>query len=247
MTDSKAVDPKVKNIIFDWGKTFHDFDLDVHFNWLSRVFGIPRHHFWHIFSQYPNGLIFPYERGLSTRRFIERFREESAKLCVGRKISVPSFSDEEFVERWNMIIDPSPPAKERVSLLRKLKGGGYGIYFLSNTNQAHAAHIRGDSRRGNRFSRFKEVINLADRFFGSSDTDIRCRKVKPSQATKPECEKIFRKVLAKIGALPGECVFIDDTQEYIAVFQGMGGRGIHCTGNWTKIEYELYHAGVRWD
>ena len=146
----KSADP-IKTIIFDWGKTIHDYHLDILFDWLSRKFGIPRHYFWDMFSRYPGEILFPYECGQSTKKFIERFREESEKLCRDFKIRMPVISDEEFIEYWNMVIDLSPPLKERVGLLRKLKAKGYKIYVLSNTNEAHVEYFKGSERCPSRF------------------------------------------------------------------------------------------------
>lgn len=241
------IKPVIKDIVFDWGKTIHDYNLDVHFNWHARLFGIPRHFFWNIYSKYPDGLLFPYECGQSTARFIERFREESAQLCHVLKVAVPKFGNDEFIEHWNMIIDPLPPDPQKLALLRKLNGRGYTLNILSNTNEAHAAYIRGDATNGNRFSRFREVFQTIDRFIASSDPDVQCRKTKPGLASKEECEKIFWRALEISCSRPEETVFIDDFSEYVEVFRGMGGYGIHCTGSWTRIEAELYQLGVRWE
>lgn len=245
--------PAISTIIFDWGKTFHDYHLDTFFSWLERNFSIPRHFFWGMFSRYPDGLLYHYECGQPTDEFLGCVRKKTAELLErlkheeGKIILPAEFSDEEFLEHWNMIIDPSPPAGEKVELLRKLKRRGYGVYILSNTNKEHYSYLKeGDVRCGYRFLNFRDVFEIIDRFFASCDDDIQCRKIRPGEGSKEDCEKIFRKALAIIKSKPEETVFIDDILDYVNVFRSMDGHGIHCTGNWTKVEAELYELGVIW-
>ena len=90
-------------------------------------------------------------------------------------------------------------------------------------------------------------MSFIDRFIASSDPDIRCRKTKPNGKNPEQCEEIFKKALAIAGSKPEETVFVDDLVEHVQTFQGMGGHAIHCTGNWTRVEAELYNLGVRWE
>lgn len=233
----------IRNLIFDCGKTLHGYNLDRFFNWLERRFGTPRHFFWGMFSRYPDGILYPYECGLSTEKFVELFWKENLRLLFKfgekeRKIVVmPEFSNKEFVENWNLVLDPWPMDREIISFLRKLKHKGYGLYVLSNTNRAHLLCIR-------RFA--GELFETIDRFISSCDYDVRCRKMRPDLATKDECEKIFWKAIEISGFDPEETAFVDDTSEFVDVFNGMGGHGIHHRGSWTRTESELYNLGVRW-
>lgn len=251
MTEASKKDIKV--IFFDFGKTIHDFDLDVFFNWLSREFGIPRHYFWDMFAKYPDGLLHPYECGQSPEEFIASFRKKSFDLFLefkakaGRFVKYPYFTDKEFFEALNSVFDPEPIKQDRLGLLQKLRGKGYGVYVLSNLNKSHLAYLKGDEPRGQRFSRFKELFRVIDRYIASCDPDIQCRKMRLSEANPKECEKIFRKALAIAGSEPEETVFVDDIKDYADVFKSMGGNAIHCAGNWTKVEAELYNLGVRWE
>jgi FMN phosphatase YigB (HAD superfamily) len=131
-----SVAPRV--IIFDFGKTIHDFELDLFFNWLQDVYRIPRHHFWDIFSRYPDGLLYEYECGESTANFIKRVRNElellSNRLSIdeGLQVARSSFSDEEFLSSWTTILDATPVFEDRLDLMRKLHARGYELYVLSN-------------------------------------------------------------------------------------------------------------------
>ncbi len=243
---------QIKAIFFDFGKTIHDFHLDFFFNWLQSTFGIPRHHFWNVFSG-PDGLIMKYEVGMSTKLFLKEFRKRTEAMLQelrekeGKHISYPEYSDKEFIDAWNSVIDHAPPMRERLDLMRKLKGRGYKIYILSNTNKAHVAYFKGDAKHGYRYTRFKEIFQIADRFIASSDSDIRSRKTRPNGNNTRACQKIFKKALAVAGVEASEAVFVDDIADFVNVFHSMGGHGILCTGNWTKVEAELYALGVRWE
>lgn len=251
MREVKKID--IKCIIFDFGKTIHDFHLDFFFSWLSRKFGIPRHYFWDMFSKRPDGLLYPYECGQEPRNFFENFLRESRILIKQLKneedklIIFPEITEKEFFDALNGIFDVSPPKRDRLELMRKLKGKGYKIYVLSNINKRHVDYLKGDTENGNRFSRFREIFQIVDRFIASCDDDIQCRKIRPLFIGDQNAEKIFYGALAITGTRPQEIVFIDDIIEYVNVFKGMGGNAIHCTGNWTKVEAELYQLGVRWE
>ncbi|OHA04364.1 MAG: hypothetical protein A3A28_05710 [Candidatus Sungbacteria bacterium RIFCSPLOWO2_01_FULL_47_32] len=244
---------QIKAIFFDFGKTIHDYHLDYFFNWLSYKFGLPRHYFWRIFNG-SSGLIMKYEVGMPTKRFLKEFRARVELLFAelagkeGKRIASAEFTDEEFIDAWNSIMDPSPLIRDRMELIRKLKGHGYKIYILSNTNKAHIEYFKGSGKKtGYHYTRFSELFRVADRFFASSDHDVRARKTKFDGKNRKLCEKVFWKVLNATGLKPEEAVFVDDFVEYVEVFKAMGGYAIHCTGSWTKVEAELYQMGVRWE
>ncbi len=237
-----SVTPHV--IIFDFGKTIHDFELDLFFNWLQDISRVRRHHFWDIFSRYPDGLLYNYECGEATAHFIARVREAMQELRVQlRRESItmllPNFTDEEFLSSWTTILDATPVFEDRLDLMRKLKSRGYELYVLSNINKSQLSYVKNDSR-------FAEIFSLVKRFIASCDNGIACRKTRFSGNNREECEKIFWKTLAITKSTPPETVYIDDILDYVEVFRAVGGHGIHHTGSWTKIEAELYKLGVRW-
>lgn len=248
-----ALKPEITTILFDFGKTIHNFDIDVFFNWLSREFGISRHYFWDMFVRSPDGLLYPYECGQSPEEFVAGFRKESFDLFLelkaktGKFVKYPYFTDKEFFDALDNVFDSIPPKRDRLELMRELKRGGYGVYVLSNINKRHVAYLKGGPEYGHQYSRFREVFEIVDRFIASCDDDIQCLKMRPSEGDKEQYEKIFRKVLAIAGSEPEETVFVDDILDYVNVFRGMGGNAIHCTGSWTRVEAELYGFGVRWE
>lgn len=243
----------IQVILLDFGKTIHGFTLDRFFNWLEYKYGISRHYFWDIFSRHPDGLIFQYECGRSNDWFFRAFQKKTSELSdrlkieKGRLISLPSITREEFFEHWNSIMDFEPLDSRLMTLIRQLKGRGYGVFVLSNTNKANLAYFKGDAENGHRFSRFGELFRTVDRFIASCDADVRARKTRPDGTNGKLCVKVFLRALEICGSRPSETVFIDDIEEYVNVFCNMGGHAIHHKGCWTSTEAELYRLGVRWE
>ena len=60
------------------------------------------------------------------------------------------------------------------------------------------------------------------------------------------CNGLRGPASAEGGHEPSEAVFVDDIANFTETFKRMGGRAILCTGNWTKVEHELYQFGARW-
>lgn len=248
MDSAKADSPKV--VFFDFGKTLHDFNLDLFFDWLSQTCGVSRYYLWDTFSSFPDGLLYKYECGEATQQFIVRVRNALQKLCIalhleGKEVLVKDFTDEEFVENWNVIFDTKPFAEDRLRLMRGLKKNGYKLYVLSNINEAQLGYIKNDSR-------FQEVFDLTERFIASCDPDIQCRKTRFHAYTVAgnnwyEASMIFKKALEIAGVAARAAVYIDDILDYVEVFRRMHGWGIHHTGPWTKVEAELYKLGIRWE
>lgn len=238
---------QTKTIFFDFGKTIHPYTVDSFFQWLSGIYGIPRRHFWPLFSDYPDGLIFRYELGQPTAEFFHAFRTAVMTL-VGTiyqgetPLKIPDFEEEEFKKHWNAMLDPSPPLPDRLRLISKLHARGYRLFIISNTTQMHRDYIL-------HANRFQKLLFYFERFIASCDPDIRCRKTRLRQdkSNKDECEEIFCKALAIAGSTPEESVLIDGFREFVEVFWQMGGQGIHHRESWTQIESELYKLGVRWE
>jgi len=240
----------VRVVFFDFGKTLIDYNLDYFFNWLEMTFSVPRHRFWGLFT---GDLLQRYERGLGTDEFIREFRTNVAEVLrmLGEKdgttTAIPQFTDAEFLHAWNSVFAIQWNYQERFGTMRKLRRKGYKVYVLSNTNEAHVRYFRGtDERRTYARSPFLEAFNSCDRFIASCDPDVRERKTMYDGTNREECERIFWRALAIAGAEPSEAVFVDDIANFTETFKRMGGRAILCTGNWTKVEHELYQFGARW-
>ena len=87
-----------------------------------------------------------------------------------------------------------------------LKGKGYTLAMLSNDVGEWSRHLR--QKHG-----LDRIIEYA---FISSELGLR----------KPDPE-IYRIALSKMGALPGECVFVDDSPERVDAARMLGIRGIY--------------------
>ncbi|MBI3335063.1 MAG: hypothetical protein HY001_01010 [Candidatus Portnoybacteria bacterium] len=237
----------ITTIIFDFGKTIHNFNLDLFFDWMAKVSGVSRYHLWDIFSHYPDGLLYRYECGEATQNFIVRVRNTLQKLYVrlymeGEKVAVKDFTDAEFIANWNDIFDTNPVAEDRLRLMRGLKKHGYKLYVLSNINQAQLEYLKNDTR-------FNEIFTLVEQFIASCD--IQCRKTRFHADNFgnnwQECCAVFHKSLDITESRFQDTIYIDDILDYVEVFRRLGGHGIHHTGPWTKVEAELYKLGVRWE
>ena len=239
--------PVITTAFIDWGRTIHHFALDLWFNWLERKFGVPRRHFWDMFSHNPNGLLYAYECGQSTGVFFRRFKAALNKLAADLKregvemISWDLGSSEfyeEFLDNWIKIVSSFPDYPDALTLLEKLKSAGLRVYILSNTNPAHLAWTKKSSR---------DLLRLVDRFIASCDSDVRCRKVRISEGMRfSDATRIYRKalVIARCDH-PGKAVLLDDVFDFPVIFRGMGGNGIQFTGCWTKVEAEFSYFGIK--
>ncbi len=114
------------------------------------------------------------------------------------------------------------PNKDMVSIVKRLKEGGYMTALLSNVIQRHVDFNR---KRGN-YDHFSPVIL-------SCEAGMR----------KPE-KGIYELTLGKMGKRPGECVFIDDLPKYIATARGLGIKTILFESP-GQVREELLALGVR--
>ncbi|MDP2934709.1 MAG: hypothetical protein Q8N59_03030 [bacterium] len=129
---------------------------------------------------------------------------------VKEKISASSglhFAD--FARIWGDIFTPNDEIEELIAdicpEIRKI--------LLSNTNELHWDYI--------------EKIPVIREFF--SDPKFLVRSY-IERMRKPELG-IFQLAIEKAGCPPEEMIYIDDIQEYVDVFQSLGGHGIvyDCT------------------
>jgi len=239
IVDKKANKP-ITTIFFDFGNTLHNYNLDLFFQWLSRQYNIPRRYFWNLFGHYPDGLIFSYECGQTTKDFLESFRKAAKTTAEKIKDSMPlpSYTDEDFRFHWNRVFDPFPPSGDKLDLLRNLKNRGYTLAILSNTNEMHYDYIT-------KSPRFQSILNFFESFYiASCKVGCRKNKLRLDGSNRKECEEIFWKAYSLTHCVPEEAILIDDIESFIEVFHKMGGKGIHHRGSWTQIEKELDDLGI---
>ena len=176
----------IKNIVFDLGNVV----LDVDYTETIKAFeALGAVEFDSIYTQFAQTEIFDLlDKGLISP---DKFR-------TGLRTAVPelkSVSDRDIDSAWNAMLKGLPV--ERLDVLNDLKSK-FRTFILSNTNEIHVES----------FSKtIAETVpgkKLADYFEGvcySNEIGLR----------KPDVE-VFEFVLNKYGLIPGETLFIDDSE-----------------------------------
>jgi FMN phosphatase YigB (HAD superfamily) len=146
-----------------------------------------------------------------------RTREFYERICELLEIRL---CYEDFVLIWCDIFHPNP---FMIQMLSALKEEGYSLCLISNTNELHFGFLE------KRFS----FLTL----FDGSTLSYQVGQLKPD-------EEIFRSAMALAGASPGESVFVDDIEAYVAASCTLGMHGlryIHGPG----VAAELERLGVQ--
>jgi HAD superfamily hydrolase (TIGR01509 family) len=112
-----------------------------------------------------------------------------------------SISGEEFFDAYTGIFTPIPAT---IDLIRSLKGR-HRVGLLSNTNEWHYEH----------YIKKVEIFPM----FDSVTLSFAVNEMKPAAG-------IYRDALAKLGADPEECVYIDDIEAYAEGARRVGMNGI---------------------
>jgi putative hydrolase of the HAD superfamily len=157
--------------------------------------------------------------GMSGEAFLERVRGLGFSPLVQRyesgKITAEAFSREvcalvgleiahgDFAAVWADIFWPNEPIARVVA---DLKRRGYTLVLGSNTNDLHAARFR---------RQFAETLAHFDRLVLSYEVG----HIKPHAAFYHACAEAA-------GALPEDCVFIDDLPENVAGARAAGLEGV---------------------
>jgi putative hydrolase of the HAD superfamily len=108
-----------------------------------------------------------------------------------------------------------------VTLIEELAAAGYQLALLSNA-PAEVAEV-------------VAALPVAAHF-------EHCTFSYELRAVKPEPE-VYQAVLTRLGASPGEVVFLDDRPENVAAAEALGIRGVHFTGP-AEARGALYLRGV---
>jgi putative hydrolase of the HAD superfamily len=152
----------------------------------------------------------------------EDFRR-GLSMLVGRSLTA-----DECRHAWLGYCKEVP--QRNLDILRRLKGEGYRLVLLSNTNPFMMSFVLSPEFDGHGHS----LDSYLDALYMSYKM----------QVMKPD-ETFFRRVLMEEKALPGECLFVDDGPRNVAVASQMG---IHtfCPKNgedWTKEIYSYLNQG----
>ena len=101
------------------------------------------------------------------------------------------------------------PQADTVDLMRRLKGAGHRLFYLSNMPAPYADHLE---RSHDFFVWFDDGIFSA-----------RLQLMKPEPA-------IFHEAVRRFGVAPGELLFIDDLAHNIDAARALGWQGVHFQG-----------------
>ena len=198
----------IEAILFDLGHVIVDFEMNDCVGTMTSRCALGREEFEKVL--WDTGWIRRYERGeLSTRDF-------HAFLCREAGLRMDY---EEFHHCWSDVFAPELIVPER--LLARLRDG-YPLVLISNTNEAHAEHIRRNYR----------VFD----FFEHRIFSYEVGSLKPDH-------KIFECAIRAAGRRPESLLFIDDRAENIAAGRELGMR-THLFESLTGLERALQKAGV---
>lgn len=189
------MDKKIKNLLFDLGGVIMDIKRDNCVAALTQL-GVPEHEADDLLGLYAqNGPFLALEEGKITP---SEFRD-----VIRTKIN-HSVSDMEMDEAFNAFLIGIP--KKRLEALRELRKK-YKIYMLSNTNA-----IMYDSKIKESFE--IEGFTREDYFDGISLSF-------EAKSSKPDA-LIFDYTINKLGILPEETLFFDDSQKNLDAAKHFG-------------------------
>ena len=132
--------------------------------------------------------------------------------------SVKSLAYKDFRQAWADIFKPVPAMD---NFLRKLSRK-YTLCLLSNTNAIHFPFVKKNF----------PITGIFDRYFLSYKLGF----------CKPD-KRIFREVLKRYNLKAGECVYIDDINEYAAAAKKLGFNAVRHK-NIKSLEASLKKLGV---
>ena len=145
---------------------------------------------------------------------MEEFRVEMCHL-TGKDVSM-----QDCYEAWHGYVDYVP--QQNLDMLLRLRGKGYQVCLLSNTNPfmmmwAESPEFDG---QGHPVSYYFDKLYLS----------YQCGVMKPAP-------KIFQMMLEGQNALPEETLFIDDSETNVKVAQSLGIHTLcpHDNEDWTRF------------
>lgn len=183
----------IKLFVFDLGNVILPFEhrqIAYKLHEVSRVAGrfSPDEMFRYIFDV-ENGLINAYEEGLmSSPDFFVKLKERY-KLEV---------DFEEFKDIWNPIFRENPEVND---IILYLKGKGYPLFLLSNTNELHFTYI----------TELYPIVHSMDEWILSFEIG----------AKKPK-QRIYDEIFKRMDVERSEVLYIDDIERYAETAKGFG-------------------------
>lgn len=183
----------IKNLLFDLGGVIMEIRRLNAVHSLERLGMTDADSFLGEYSQ--KGPFLKLEEGAITP---DEFRKEI------RKFIKAEVSDAQIDSAFCDFLIGIPP--KRLEYLRVLKKN-YNIYMLSNTNP-----IMWNTRIAEEFHQEGHDINY---YFDGIITSFEAKSIKPDR-------KIFETVISKLGILPEETLFLDDSQKNLDTASSMG-------------------------
>ena len=189
----------IRNVILDLGGVILELDVDRTIRAFHALGFPPLQSSDIILSKYP--FFLEYETGkISTDEFIHQIMGLFGDHVTREKV----------LDAWNAMILGF--TRENINLLLDLRGK-YSLFLLSNTNAIHEKIYNGQLRR-------EHGIENLDRIFEKVYYSHRLKMRKPD----PE---IFRHVLKDSDLVPGESLYIDDTQVHVEMARSLGIQAYH--------------------
>ncbi len=228
--------PEIRAILFDFGKTLIDYNLELIARRLAQVAKIsPEDVFYILARDEKRGrtLVDLHERGLIEDEnlktevkcaLIERVIALRGKRGIGVG-AVDGLPDEKFWEIWNEMFGPRDLLYE--TYIKRLRDAGYYLGIISNINPAHKAFV---------LERFKPLTDLFYHFTASCDPDV--------QSRKPDL-KIYGVAFGKANIHTEQIVYVDDVEENAKAVERFGAHGITAK-TMSQIFCDLKKMGVRW-
>jgi putative hydrolase of the HAD superfamily len=187
----------IRLFVFDLGNVILPFDhrqIAYKLHEVSRVAGrfSPEEIFRFLFDM-ENGLINVYEEGLmSSTDFFMKLKERY-KLDI---------DFEEFKDIWNPIFREDHEVSD---IITYLKGKGYPLFLLSNTNELHFTYI----------TELYPIVHAMDEWILSFEIG----------AKKPK-QRIYDEIFKRTDAERNSILFIDDIKRYVEVAEDLGLQAI---------------------
>jgi putative hydrolase of the HAD superfamily len=195
-----AVDPNVKNLIFDLGGVIIDLSVKHTVEAFERLTGMTGDQIQHAYHSEP--VFFDYETGRITSK---EFRDGLRSLFGVQA------TDDELDQCWNAMLIHLPVRK--LAMLQSLKKD-YNVFLLSNTNDIHLEYVN------------RHMIapiapgTILDAFFHKSYYSHLVGMRKPDQ-------RFFEIVLEENDLDPTATLFMDDMPNNIQSAAAVGIKTIH--------------------
>jgi putative hydrolase of the HAD superfamily len=200
---------EIKNIAFDFGGVVLALSLEGAIKTFEKIGVKAARQRLDAFHQ--KGVFEDLEAG---RISMEEFRVAMCQL-VGKEVSL-----QDCYEAWHGYVDYVP--QQNLDMLLRLRGKGYQVCLLSNTNPfmmmwAESPEFDG---QGHPVSYYFDKLYLS----------YQCGVMKPAP-------KIFQMMLEGQNALPEETLFIDDSETNVKVAQSLGIHTLcpHDNEDWTRF------------